>query len=248
MTFSDFLDKIFFYLSVPKCVACEKKLDVCDRALCKKCFADYQFNKLRNCSRCARTLDNCICSNKFLREHRIKKHIKAFRYVFTDEMSPGNNLIYSLKRDNRRDVLKFLADEMADVLQKNMKCLDNCILTNVPRKSSSIKKYGMDHAGMLAKAVAKRIGCEYKSLLKSKAKKQQKHTKGEERIKNAVAVPGRNATSLHGKHIILIDDIVTTGASMSAAAKVLYALGAKTVTAASIASAYKDEYTPFQKK
>ncbi len=246
MTFTDFMDRVFFYLSVPKCIGCGEKLDVTDKALCPKCLDDYLLNKRRDCSRCARTLDLCGCSNKYLREHRIRKLVKVYRYIFTEgEVSPANNLIYSLKRDNRRDVLQFLSRELAVSIRNSIKNPEEYIFTNVPRRAASVRQYGIDHAAMLAKAVARELDAQYIPLLLSKSKKPQKHTKGEERIKNALVIPRKRTPDLKGKKIIIIDDIVTTGASMSASAKVLYKLGSKSVTGAAIAIAYKDEYVPF---
>lgn len=204
---------------------------------------EYNEVKQRNCSRCAHILSECTCSNKFLEKHYVKRLIKIYRYVQHHENIASNSLIYSLKRDNRRDVLDFLSSELECAVRNGIENPKDFVVTNVPRRRTSVKKYGIDHAKLLAKSLAKRLGCEYDSLLISKSKRPQKSTHGEERIKNALF--GMKNISLKNKRIILVDDIATTGASLGACASLLHSSGAVEIVGAVISVAYKDEYTPF---
>ncbi len=235
--------KILFYLSVPKCVACGERLDIDDDALCKRCVPEYEEIKKRNCSRCAKLLCECPCSNEFLENHYVKRLIKVFRYVRHRDDTVANNLIFSLKRDNREDVLKFLSGELVVAVKNSISDTDSYIITNVPRRKRAIIKFGIDHAELLARELSRRLGCEFRPLLKSKSKRAQKTTHGQERIKNAeFDIADIN---LKGKRIILVDDIVTTGASLGSCAALLRSVGAKEIVGASLAVAYKDKYTPF---
>lgn len=244
MNFSKIKDKILFYLSVPKCVGCKKRLSIEDRVLCPDCLSEYREIKKRNCSICSKTLDSCSCSNKFLESHYIRKLIKVYRYVQRDDIA-SNNLIYSLKRDNRKDVLDFLVDELGKALEISVSNLDECVFINVPRRKKEAVRYGFDHAELLAKNLAKRFSAEYYQPLISKSKKPQKKTQGNERIKNANFKLKKNAKDLSGKTVIIVDDIVTTGASMAACAMHIRALGTKKIIGAVISIAYKDSYIPF---
>ncbi len=235
--------KILFYVSVPKCVACGERIDVDDDALCKSCIIDYNEVKLRNCSRCALPLYECTCSNEFLENHYVKRLIKVYRYVQHHDFTPSNNVIYSLKRDNREDVLSFLSSELECAVRKSVKNPEEYIITSVPRRRAAIKKYGIDHSRLLAKALARRLECTYVSYLKSKSKLPQKKTFAEMRISNA-EFDIKNV-DLKGKKIIIVDDITTTGASLGSCAALLRASGAKEIIGAVIAVAYKDKYEPF---
>jgi len=156
-------------------------------------------------------------------------------------------LIYSLKRDNRKDVLDFLTKELCDAIENSVNNPSEMIFTNVPRRRESIRKYGMDHASLLAKSVAKYFSARYYQPLISKSKQEQKHMSGTQRLKNASFRLKKGARSFKGKTVILIDDIVTTGSSMGACAMLLRALGAKKIIGAVVSIAYKDEYIPFNK-
>ena len=243
MKFKNIRDTILFYLSVPKCVSCKTRLSRFDKALCPACLREYKDVLSRNCSVCAEPLNRCSCSNKYLDAHYIHKLVKVFRYVKRDPM-PSNNLIYSLKRDNRRDVLEFLRDELCDAIVHSVDNPSEYVFTNVPRRREAIVRYGIDHAALLAKSVAKKLSAEYYQPIKSKVKKAQKKMMGVERLKNARFKLKMRAKSLCGKKVIIIDDIVTTGSSMGTVAMLLRALGAKKIVGAAISVAYKDVYTP----
>ena len=246
MTFKEFKNNLFFYLSAPRCVGCKERLSKNDLALCPDCLREYKEIKLRNCSICSKTLDFCSCTNKYLDSHYVHKLVKVFRYVQRDGL-PSNNLIYSLKRDNRSDVLEFLTDELSQAVFNSVKDPENCVFINVPRRRSEAKRYGLDHAELLAKSLSKRFSAEYYQPLISKSKHAQKKTSGEERIKNAQFALKRKANDLKGKTVIIVDDIVTTGASMGACATLLRALRPKKIIGATVSIAFKDAYVPFSR-
>ena len=149
-------------------------------------------------------------------------------------------MIYSLKRDNRSDVLKKCADELEYAIRNSVSDPGGYIFTNVPRRKSAIIEHGIDHSELLARELAKRFDAEYISLLKSNAKKPQKSLETADRFKNAEFYISKNI-DLTGGAVILVDDIITSGASMSKAASLIRSLGSREINAASLAIAYKDQ-------
>ena len=240
MNIKNIMDRVLFALSVPKCVCCKTRLDYGENALCLKCSAEFEQFKTRNCSRCARKLNMCSCSNDFLEAHYIKRTIKCFRYLNRNDATPGNALIYSLKRDNRSDVLKRCADELEYAIRNSISDPGGYIFTNVPRRKSAIIEHGIDHLELLARELAKRFDAEYISLLKSNAKKPQKSLETLDRFKNADFFISKNI-DLTGRAVFLVDDIITSGASMSKAASLIRSLGSREINAVSLAIAYKDQ-------
>lgn len=246
MTFKEFKDSIFFYLSVPKCVGCKERLSRTDLALCPDCLREYREIKKRNCSLCSKTLEFCSCTNSHLDSHYVHKLIKVFRYVHRDDL-PSNNLIYSLKRDNRKDVLEFITNELSEAIRHSLKEPESCVFINVPRRRKEAARYGLDHAKLLAKSLAKRFSAEYYQPLISKSKHAQKKVSGPDRVKNAKFALKRKAKELQGKTVIIVDDIVTTGASMGACATLIRALAPKKIIGATVSIAYKDTYVPLSR-
>ncbi len=247
MNIKRIIDKLLFYISVPRCVGCGERLLYAEKALCKECLSLYLENKERECSLCAKKLSRCTCSNEYLSSHYVKKLVKVFRYR-QDADLPSNKLIYSLKADNRRDVLDFLSSELCEAIESSVENPKECIFTNVPRRRREVAKFGIDHAELLAKSAAKHFSATYYQPIISKSKRPQKMTEGSERLKNARFQIKRRAKNLDKKRIIIIDDVVTTGASMSACAMLYRALGTKNIIGATLSIAYKDNKTPFETK
>ena len=233
------MDRVLFALSVPKCVCCGKKLDYGQKAFCRRCSLIFAQFKTRNCSKCAKILSYCNCSNSFLEGHFVKSVIKCYRYHTRDEIAPQNSLIYSLKKDNRRDVLELCTKELATAITHSITDPSTYIFTNVPRRNKAIIEYGIDHSALLAQELAKHFKASYVYLLKSNAKKPQKSQETTDRLKNADFALIKEP-DLSGKKVIIVDDIITSGASMSSAAALIRTLGCKDITAACLAIAYKD--------
>lgn len=247
MDIKEFFKRILYYVSVPKCVLCKEKLDYEDRGLCKKCKIEYDRHKTRDCPTCGKILSRCSCSYEKLEAHGIKKFIKIFRYSKAEQSFSSNYLIYSLKQDNRADVLSFLSEELADAIKSSVDLTSSdFVITNVPRRKKAVVNFGYDHAKALAVSTAKILGIEYVSLLKSKSKVAQKTVHGEERMRNAKFdyICDEDFT-LKGKTVIIIDDIITTGASITNCATLIKGLRPKAIIAACLGTAYKEKYIEF---
>ena len=235
------IKNILFYLSVPKCVACGERLSKDDLALCDECKKEYDNAIRRSCSRCAKPIYECTCAMSNLDAHYVHKHIKVFRYRPGADL-PTNKLIYSLKKDNRDDVLEFLSEELASSVATAFPDTSTLVFTSVPRRRAAKVKHGIDHAALLSSRVAKKLGAKYQETLISRAKSEQKLSKTrEERMKNARFDYLNKRIDLSGKTMVIVDDIVTTGASVSVAATLLKGAGAKRIIAASLAIAYNDD-------
>lgn len=240
-------ERILFRISVPRCINCGEALEIGEKAICNNCKRIFEDTKERNCSICARPLYSCDCTSKYLESHFVHKLIKVFRYKPGEE-TVQNKLIYSLKRENRRDVVDFLSEELKNSILASVKITNDTVITSVPRRKRAIAKYGIDHSRVLARATAKKLSAEYIPTLKSLAKKPQKKAVNiDERIENAKFKPIKQSVDLEKKTVILIDDIVTTGASMGAAAFNLKSMGAKRIIGAALSVAYKDNYVPLSK-
>ena len=243
MKIKEIFNRILFLCSVPKCVKCGAKLDYTDRGLCSACLSVYEEHKRRDCPKCARVLSRCSCSSDYLMSHSVKCVIKLFRYSKTEESMPSNYLIYSLKQDNREDVLSFLAEELATAIRNSLDLNSGkYIITSVPRRKKAIVNYGFDHAEILGRRVGSLLGLEYKALLKSKSKKPQKSVAGEARLYNAkFDYKTSEEIDLKGYTVILVDDIITTGASISSCATLIKGYRPKRIVAAVLGIAYKDK-------
>lgn len=127
------------------------------------------------------------------------------------------------------------------------KCIDEngifCdIITWVPLSRARLRQRGYDQAKLLAEALAGHMGLEAKPLLKkTRNNKAQSGLRDEHarrtNVKGVYALAAE--TTLEGKRIVLIDDVVTTGATMSECAGILKKAGAAELIGLTVASAGK---------
>lgn len=127
------------------------------------------------------------------------------------------------------------------------KCIDEnrifCdIITWVPLSRARLRKRGYDQARLLAEYVAGHLGVEAQPLLKKARNNKAQSSLHDEKARKANVKDAyilHSDISLQGKRILIIDDVVTTGATISECAGVLKKAGAAAVTGLTVASAGK---------
>lgn len=242
-------EKILYYLTAPNCIYCESVLDIDDFAYCKDCFPKYLEAKARICSVCFKPYSECLCTSRYLDTHYVKRLIKLFRYRPSKDLSDDraeNRIIYNLKGSSRIDTVRLAASELATRIKASVR-LDNLVITNVPRSRKRVITIGLDHMENLARKIAKLLNIPYVKPLRSLARGVQKKKRGEERLQNAEFDYRRHTASLEGLRVLILDDVVTTGASLGGCAMLLRGLGAKEITGVCLGIAFSDKYTPFLK-
>ena len=179
--------------------------------------------------------------------------IPSLFFYHPDDNGVASKAIYTFKRKKYVDLCEFFAEELsvkiAELLSLLEISVEDCIFTYIPRTNKALCKYGFDQGEILAKSLCKRLGgnCTLPLLVRKRGKEQKKlsHT---ERKKNAtksilartkIRHFGKRTTSLRellsGKTVILVDDVITTGASLGRGISELKRVGAKTVLVATIA-------------
>jgi ComF family protein len=107
---------------------------------------------------------------------------------------------------------------------------ENVVIVHVPTASSRVRRRGYDQARLLARAISKHTGLPHRPLLTRMGQHHQVGARREQRVTQlASAFRVSNPKPVDGNHIILIDDVLTTGATLEAAARALKAAGAKRV-------------------
>jgi len=110
------------------------------------------------------------------------------------------------------------------------------LLTSVATTTSHVRQRGYDHAGRLAKNLALITGYRYVPLLRRSDQLKQVGTKRASRlVQLEQAFRAVRSEYIKDRQILLVDDVVTTGATLTACAKALKESGAKSVSAIVIA-------------
>lgn len=140
------------------------------------------------------------------------------------------------KFGGERQNASFYAERLAEQLIRFCPKASFDAVVPVPISAERMKKRGYNQSGLIARHVAARLGipCE-NSLEKTRDNPEQHRLKREERRKNVKGAYRVSAVRAAGKSILLVDDIVTTGATLKECAEVLLSAGAKEVVCAAIA-------------
>lgn len=228
-----------------RCPSCGKSSGLPEQSvLCEGCSLLWQ-NECDEVTESENNKNEMNKENKILLTDTIHRLIYLTHYR-TYRSTVSKKLILDLKKHNYRIIYKFLADNLA----KKIKILYNgvpgdTIVINVPRSGKAVIKYGFDQAQLLAKNISGILKSEYVGALAYKPGRrfiQQKMLTPEERRINALDsyyIKTKKIKSIYGKRCILVDDIFTTGATLSACAKLLDENGAKYVDCAFIARTVK---------
>lgn len=131
---------------------------------------------------------------------------------------------------------KAAGSELADLLHMYVDHLpSNTVVVPIPTVSSHIRQRGYDHAKLIAARFAKRRQLVVQTVLYRTANTVQKGTTRVVRLKQAqrsVAVQGKVCAD---RPYLVVDDVITTGATIHYAAEALRQAGARTVWVAVLA-------------
>jgi ComF family protein len=216
-----YLSKLGYWLLPQNCFLCG---DVSHQPLCHACLADLPYQQTA-CSRCACVLSsiNDTCEN-CLRYPVVFDEAKA---VFAYEY-PVDKLIQAAKFHQNLAVLKLLGQLMAEHI--TVETLPD-VLIPVPLHPSGLRSRGYNQALELAKVIARNhnIPLDYTACQCIKKKRQQATLSGQERRDNVKGIFQVKRVKSHWQHIVLIDDVVTTGATANELTEVFLQAGVQHV-------------------
>ena len=251
------LRRLFF---VPTCAGCRTRLDpiVKQDALnhglpcfCDKCLPLFYKTTSQMCHNCGKNAGDCSCMP--LKKTFAQPTIPSLFFYHPDDKGIASRAIYTFKRKRYIDLCRFFTAELAPKVTNLLSLLEikpeDCIFTYIPRTDMALRKHGFDQGELLARGLCAEVGGDCTlALLKRRSGKEQKKLSHKERQKNAsesilanesgrvLKGKARSFDSLFaGKTVILVDDVITTGASVKRGIGEIKRLGAKTVLVASIA-------------
>ena len=145
------------------------------------------------------------------------------------------NAIHGLKYHKKKKLAKIIAKIMFDSREK-FGLNENYAIIPVPIHKSRRKERGYNHTEIIAKEYAKHTGDTVyeKFLLRIKDTQKQYGLKTDERIKNITGAFGLNEKTENmpdkNSNILILDDIISTGATMSEMIRVLKENGYENIT------------------
>ena len=225
----------------PKCANCSELIDISLSQkqidpFCPSCRLHYENEKSRECKICGLAMEFCRCMPKNMQKAQCSALLKLISYRANDENLPIRKFVYSIKHRDYKVSFDFLAEQMKKSLIAEMRASslmpENCVITFLPRSHRNKAKDGFDQSYRLAKTLSEVTGIEFVNCFDRKIKttEQKKLNVYERRLNmNSAYKPRDVKDKLKDKTVILVDDIVTTGSSMAACARIAYSMGAYAV-------------------
>ena len=230
-------------LLFPKtCPCCGKPLNKGER-VCPDCGRAVRRNESPYCPFCGVSERNCACRKN---ERPYDHMVAPFFYE-----GPVREAILRMKFGKKEEGARFLAEELRDAIDARLFGESFDVVAVVPMSRERYAERGFNQARSLAEFVMEDPPEPLKNALPDYGLLRKKNTGGamqhllgaegrRENIRNAVSV-GKHR-DLKGKRVLLLDDLVTTGATAGECAVLLRMAGAESVSVAAAA------VTRFQKE
>lgn len=147
----------------------------------------------------------------------------------------AKRLVHALKFERAQAA----AEDIAAIMAARLPTGAATVVTYVPTATSRVRQRGYDQARLIAMCVAKELGLPCRPLLSRQGQARQV---GQSKVVRMRQLEGAFHVrgDLTDEHVMLIDDVLTTGATTRAGAAVLYEAGAARVDIAVFAKATQD--------
>jgi ComF family protein len=149
-------------------------------------------------------------------------------------------LVHLFKYKNKRSLAGLFARYMIDFIKEDAAFIEGIeLVTFVPLHKKSLRKRDFNQSEMLGRRIAAELGLPIADCLeKIRHTANQNELSRHERLNNlkcAFRVRERSRAILWGRTILLVDDVMTTGATLDECSRTLLAAGAREVRCLALA-------------
>lgn len=205
--------KDLFYLFYPKmCIVCDKNLIENETEICTICRHDLPLTNFQDYS-------NNKVTQTFFGRIEIEK---GYSLLFFRKEGSTQQIIHDLKYKGNEEIGNFFGNWLGELLKQNREFKDVDFIIPVPLHSKKLKKRGYNQVSKFGKRLRHFLEIPFieDQLIRISPTKTQTFKARFERFSNIdTKFQLKNANQFKNKHILLIDDVITTGATLEACAK-----------------------------
>ncbi len=216
------LEAVISTLSPAECLICSSE----GASLCKTCAARHVAPFGERCWRCQALNPNgrtCIHCRSFSGPRHV--------WIVTNYETAAAELVRAFKFGQLRVAGESLARLMIETLN-GFSYPDDYLIVPVPTATSRARRRGFDQGQLLARQIARRLNRpSLPALARLGQSRQVGATRAERLTQSAGAYRLRLPRDVAGRSILLVDDVLTTGATLREATRTLRAGGARRVDA-----------------
>ena len=188
------------------------------------------------CNAIGSTICNSCLANLELKSRNVSR-LAISGYATCEYNSDTAKLISAFKESNQTSIAGVMATAVLEALTNFD--LQNCILVPIPSKRESFATRGFEPAALLANGLARRVAKHenlllpvFKVLSYKNSVADQASLSGRDRRTNLIgtmAIIGSQARFTDTTRVVLVDDVVTTGASLTEAKRCLEEIGVEVI-------------------
>lgn len=229
----------------PRCLACGVEISAAD-GLCPACWSELSLLAPPWCRCCGFPLphafaDAPLCGTCAEQPPGFDRARAALRYD-----ARSSRIILGFKRGGRLDGVPVFARWMAQAGEELLADAD--LILPVPLHRWRLLTRGFNQSAVLAQRIARLTGRPWAPALleRHQSTVSQQGLGARQRVTNITAAAFRvpRPERIDGAKVLLIDDVLTTGATITACAAVLRRAGATRVDALALARVVRDEALP----
>ena len=222
------------HVAMPRvCPVCRGALNADEQWLCRQCLAGLPRTRYEQTE--FNTMEQHF-AGKVPIEH-------ATAYFFYEKGSPYSTILHDIKYHDLPLMGQWLAARAVTDMAGNSFFDGIDAVTAVPLHRSKLARRGYNQSEYLARGIAEALNIPYVEVLKAvRPHSTQTHKGALERWKNTqdnYALKNRTE-HLAGKHVLLVDDVITTGATLTVCALLLKQIPGVTVSVFTLAAARLD--------
>ena len=224
------------------CLGCERPTRA-GAVLCERCRLELRPMTPPRCGRCGQTLDTWESRERadaacgFCRSWPPVLAWVASAVWFDD--GSARRLMHALKYEGWRCAAEPMAEVMRRTVGARLREAD--LLIPVPLGATRLRERGHNQAEELARALARRTGLPVASGALVRGRETRSQTALAPAARTANVAGAFRGVGRHAARLVLVDDVLTTGATLTAAAEALSAAGAMSIGAVTFARAPKPE-------
>ena len=194
------------------CPVCQQALDSDEVWLCRKCLANLPRTRYEE------TPFNTM-EQHFAGKVPIER---ATAYFFYEKGAPYASILHDIKYHHLPRMGQWMTSHAVSDMA-NSHFFDGIdVVTSVPLHRSKLAQRGYNQSEYLARGIANALHIPYIELLKAIRPHSTQTRKGAmerwQNIQGNYALIEKNACTLAGNHILLVDDVITTGSTLTACA------------------------------
>ncbi|MBR1803398.1 MAG: ComF family protein [Muribaculaceae bacterium] len=211
------------------CSVCGAALDADEPWLCRQCMSELPRTHLHE-------VDSNVMEQLFFGKVRIER---ATGYFWYEKGSNYARILHDIKYHHAPRMAQWLAARAASEAPAFFHGID--LITPVPLHDSKLAQRGYNQSLYIARGISQVTGAPIIEAVTAVREHSTQTRKGAyerwQNIQGAYALDSRLASQIQGKHILLIDDVVTTGSTLEACAHALHSAGNVTVSLFTLAVA-----------